>query len=229
MEVPSTVPVMILQNAILFPQALVPLYIFEPRYRRMLTDVLEGDRVFAIARRKPDVQQERAEKVAGLGLVRACVTHPDGTSHLVIVGLSRVELLQTVRYKPYRVCRIQPWQPTEEKDEIVQALAVELMEVVHERLKEFPNGLVAELSQLGMSSDDTQKTAAEVFQNLLDHLHAINDPEQVVDLVSAALLADPTQRQIILATRPLETRMRYLLRFLLTPQGTFDDFNGDES
>ena len=40
MKLPSEVPVMTLPNATLFPQALLPLYIFEPRYRRMLADTL---------------------------------------------------------------------------------------------------------------------------------------------------------------------------------------------
>jgi Lon protease-like protein len=219
MELPSNVPVMVLRNAILFPQALVPLHIFEPRYRRMLADVLAGGRMFAVARRKPGASQERAEKVAGLGLVRACVTHPDGTSHLVLQGLSRVELVRTVRYKPYRVCRIQPWRPETEETPAVLALAVELLEVVRDRLKDLSDASVAALSQQGLAiSPANSETAVELFKSLLDHLNDLQDPEQVVDLVSAALLADPAQRQIILQTRPLERRMRYLLRFLITPE-----------
>ena len=42
MKLPSEVPVMTLPNATLFPQALLPLYIFEPRYRQMLADSLNS-------------------------------------------------------------------------------------------------------------------------------------------------------------------------------------------
>ena len=45
---PDEVPVMTLAEATLFPQALMPLHIFEPRYRAMLRDVLAGDRLFAV-------------------------------------------------------------------------------------------------------------------------------------------------------------------------------------
>ena len=41
---------MTLRDTVLFPQIVLPLYIFEPRYRAMLQDVLEGDRLFAIVR-----------------------------------------------------------------------------------------------------------------------------------------------------------------------------------
>ena len=48
-QVPDEVPVMTLPNLAFFPQALLPLHIFEPRYRQMLRDVLESNRIFAVA------------------------------------------------------------------------------------------------------------------------------------------------------------------------------------
>ena len=48
---PTDLPVMTLRNVALFPQALLPLHIFEPRYRLMLRDVLRSDRLFAVAGR----------------------------------------------------------------------------------------------------------------------------------------------------------------------------------
>src|SRR6267378_1924673 len=53
MKLPNEVPVMTLPNATLFPQALLPLYIFEPRYRRMLVDSLHSDRMFSVAMQRP--------------------------------------------------------------------------------------------------------------------------------------------------------------------------------
>jgi Lon protease-like protein len=48
-QVPDEVPVMTLPNVAFFPQALLPLEIFEPRYRHMLRDVLATNRIFAVA------------------------------------------------------------------------------------------------------------------------------------------------------------------------------------
>src|SRR6266699_2414219 len=53
MKLPSEIPVMTLPNATLFPQALLPLYVFEPRYRQMLADALHSNRMFSVAMQKP--------------------------------------------------------------------------------------------------------------------------------------------------------------------------------
>src|SRR4029077_927054 len=108
MKMPREAPVMTLPNATLFPQALLPLYIFAPRYRQMLADALHSNRVFAVAMQKPGNSRETPLPVAGLGLVRVSVAHRDGTSHLILQGLTRVELEETVRSRPYRIHRIKP-------------------------------------------------------------------------------------------------------------------------
>src|SRR3954465_1572326 len=107
MQLPDAVPIMTLPSATLFPQALLPLYIFEPRYRRMLSDALNTNRMFSVAMQKPGRTRETPCPVAGLGLIRVSVGHNDGTSHLILQGLTRVKLRETVQYKPYRVQRIQ--------------------------------------------------------------------------------------------------------------------------
>ena len=57
---------MTLPNATLFPQALLPLYIFEPRYRQMLADVLHTNRMFAVALQKPGRLREVPEESLGV-------------------------------------------------------------------------------------------------------------------------------------------------------------------
>src|SRR3989442_11409407 len=112
MEWPREVPVMTLPNAILFPQAMFPLYIFEPRYRQMLSDALDSHRMFSVAMQKPGRTRETPCGVAGLGLIRASVARKDGSSNLILQGIARVELTETVRYKPYRVHRIRTLETT---------------------------------------------------------------------------------------------------------------------
>ena len=92
MKLPNEVPVMTLPNATLFPQYLLPLYIYEPRYRKMLVDALNGNRMFSVAMQRPGRSRETPSPVAGLGLIRVSVGHQDGTSHLVLQGIARVEL-----------------------------------------------------------------------------------------------------------------------------------------
>src|SRR5947199_7063414 len=103
MKIPQEVPVMTLPNATLFPQALLPLYIFEPRYRHMLADALHSNRMFSVAMQKPGTERELPSPVAGLGLIRVSVAHRDGTSHLILQGLAAAVLAQHVRDRPYSV------------------------------------------------------------------------------------------------------------------------------
>src|SRR5437764_13933508 len=93
-SLPTHVPVMPLPGAVLFPHALLPLYIFEPRYRAMLQHALKQDRMFCVALIKPPRSDWRRPSdffaVASVGLVRACVERGDGTSNLILQGLQRV-------------------------------------------------------------------------------------------------------------------------------------------
>src|SRR6266516_2060365 len=126
---------MTLANATLFPQALLPLYIFEPRYRQMLADALHSNRMFSVAMRRPGSSRETSLPVAGVGLIRVSVGYKDGTSHLILQGLARVELQEAVCYKPYRVQRIR-LLPTPPCDSVaVDALLAKVRELVRKRFK----------------------------------------------------------------------------------------------
>src|ERR1043166_9729191 len=134
MKIPLEVPVMTLPNATLFPQALLPLYVFEPRYRQMLADALHSNRMFSVAMQRPGSGREIPSPVAGLGLIRVSVGHKDGTSHLILQGLARVELEEAVRYKPYRVQRIRPLQSPPCDNVKVDALVAKVRELLEERI-----------------------------------------------------------------------------------------------
>src|SRR2546426_389825 len=112
MNLPDQVAVMPLPNAILFPRVMLPLYIFEPRYKEMLAACLEGDRMFAVALlRKGWERQGRnpaSYPVATVGLITNCVAKPDGTSNLVLEGIQRVRICRYVRRRPYPVADIKP-------------------------------------------------------------------------------------------------------------------------
>src|SRR5437773_681423 len=134
MKLPREVPVMTLPNATLFPQSLLPLYIFEPRYRKMLADALKAERMFSVALQKPGRSRETPCLVAGLGLIRVSVDHEDGTSHLVLQGITRVELRETVQYKPYRIHNIRPLQPETTDNVVIDALLAKVHELVRHRI-----------------------------------------------------------------------------------------------
>ena len=210
---------MTLPSATLFPQALLPLYIFEPRYRQMLADTLKSERMFSIAMQKPGRTRETPCQVAGLGLIRVSVDHQDGTSHLILQGLTRVELRQTVQYKPYRVQCIRPLQAAPNDSVTVDALLAKVHELVQERLEKQPFPLpfpvVKKASAANLKTSALGKSADLSMKEILHYLENLPDADQVADLVSCALLPDPAQRQTILETVELEPRLKHLIHFLL--------------
>src|SRR5437868_1850136 len=108
---PDEVPVMTLPNIAFFPQALMPLHIFEPRYRHMLRDVLATNRLFAVAgldlaRMNEPGQFEPPHRIASVGIIRACQKNENGTSNLLLQGLCRVEITAILRDEPYRRIRV---------------------------------------------------------------------------------------------------------------------------
>jgi Lon protease-like protein len=214
MKLPREVPVMTLPNATLFPQALLPLYIFEPRYRRMLADALKTDRMFSVAMRRPGATRDTPLTVAGLGLIRVSVSHKDGTSHLILQGMTRVELEETVSYKPYRIQRIRALATPPCDSVTADALLAKVRELLHEWLElglPFPFPLVSPAK----SGKPSQPPPAFSAKEVMGHLDSISDPEKAADLVSCAVLAGASERQSILEAVDVETRLRRLVQFLM--------------
>jgi ATP-dependent Lon protease len=213
MKLPAEVPVMTLPNATLFPQAFLPLYIFEPRYRQMLADALHSDRMFSVAMQKPGSKREIPSLVAGLGLIRVSVGHRDGTSHLILQGLARVELEEAVRDKPYRIQRIRPLKTPPCDNVTVDALVAKLRELLVDRINlglTFPFPVMAPAK-----SESNPAPPSFSPKEIMHYLDSVTDPEQAVDMVSCAVLPGGVERQAILEIVDVEARVRRLIHFLL--------------
>ena len=205
---------MTLPNATLFPQALLPLYIFEPRYRQMLADALHSNRMFSVAMQRPGNSRETPAPIAGLGLIRVSVGHSDGTSHLILQGLARVELKEAVRYKPYRIQRIRPLETPPCDNVKVDALVAKVRELLEERIE---LGLPFPFPVMSPEKGSKESSTSPSFspKEILSYLDSITDPEQAADLVSCAVLPGAVERQTILETVDVEARLRRLIHFLL--------------
>lgn len=208
---------MILPNGTLFPQAMLPLYIFENRYRRMLADSLDTHRMFTVAMQRPGRVRETPSPIAGLGLIRASVNNKDGTSHLILQGLARVQLAETVQYKPYRVQRIVPLAEQETDSVAIDALMMKVRELVNDRLAQgldLPGSLIKKLAK-DKGGDSSPSLVTESMQQFVKHLASLKDAGALADMVCCALLNNPLERQIILETVDLEERLKHVIHFLM--------------
>lgn len=193
---PEEVTVFPLPNAILFPQVELPLYIFEPRYRKMLQDTLNGNKFMAVSllRKGWEAGNEPypSHEVVGVGYVKAVVENPDGTSHILLKGVERARITQYLQMEPYRVAQIRPL-PDRVKDseelaglsQILRTLFVQKLRLASEKPgEEFP--LPQEL----------------------------NDPIALSHFVSFSAASDPFLKQGILETTNTNCRVKHLISLL---------------
>ena len=136
MEPRQPVPVFPLPNVVLFPHAVVPLHVFELRYRTMVRDALAGERLIALALLKPgwEGEYEGSPAFHDLGCLarfEAVEWLPDGCYDLKLLGLSRVRLGAPVREFPYRAVRVEllPEAPYTEDDPVVRSERRVLLEL----------------------------------------------------------------------------------------------------
>ena len=185
-----------LPGALLFPHALLPLYIFEPRYRAMLDHALNGQRMFCVALVRPPRSDWSCSgdffNVASVGLIRASVERGDGTSNLIMQGLQRVSFVSFKQETPFPIARIEPLASARESETEVEALSEKLLEI-YRRFK----------------------AAGRQFPGKVDrYLSDLADPEMLADLMASTFITDPLRSQKILEELQVEERLRLVIRYL---------------
>ena len=92
-------PLFPLPEVVLFPQEVLPLHIFESRYRIMLKSVLESDSMFGVIKWDPETKS-----MANVGCCAQIIKHQtaeDGRSNIITLGQQRFQILEIIRSTPY--------------------------------------------------------------------------------------------------------------------------------
>jgi Lon protease-like protein len=109
---PPTIPVFPLPNVVLFPNVFLPLHIFEPRYRAMVSDAIEGDRIIGMVLLKPGFESDYEGRppiyeVGCAGVITHSEPMPDGRFNIVLRGLEKFRITGEDRSKIYRQAQIE--------------------------------------------------------------------------------------------------------------------------
>lgn len=105
------IPIFPLPSTVFYPGTPLPLHIFEPRYRQMTADALEGERKIGMVLLKPDWEAayfDRPEifSTGCVGRIEKEICHPDGKYNFTLVGLRRFRIVREQEGKPYRLAEI---------------------------------------------------------------------------------------------------------------------------
>ncbi len=192
-------PLFPLPNLVFFPETRLPLHIFEPRYRSMVSDALEGDRRIGIVLLKPGWEmnyygQPAVHDIATVGLIEGAVRLEDGRFNLILKGTARIRILEEVeRVDSYRVARAinEPEQPAAVEDAYVHREW--LGELTRQYLAFMPGQL--DLEQLGGGSLEgltnrlisSLNVDAQQKQSLLEENEVSKRAEQVAALLASRL------------------------------------------
>src|SRR5215510_15616167 len=178
---------------VLFPGVPLPLHIFEPRYRQMLTDIHAGNNLFGLSYFDPTTSEKDIPPAGHIGCA-AEVTEtqalPDGRSNILTVGIIRYRVDRYVeRDAPYLVAQISFFEDNEEDDEILR---------------------------------DSSHEEAETFSRIARAVRTINDeraglpdisdtePQRLSFLVAAAMEIDADVKQELLELRSTSERLNRL-------------------
>jgi len=196
MDATEEFPAILLQGAALFPHQLLPLHLFEPRYRRMVDDALKGDRRFAVGEAAEGA--DGAESAGGWATLGRIVSHqalPDGRHLVMLEGEERLQVEAIGRRRPYPILRAIRRRDGEAgpSDHVATARTLALVE-----------RLLAEA------------TPAEQATTLLPRLQklAATHPGRFADAVAGHLVGDADLRARLLASDDPSRRLGWLLAFL---------------
>ncbi len=187
------IPIFPLPNVVFFPHTLLPLHVFEPRYRQMLADCLAGERRMAVVLLKPGWEEDyygrpAVHSVAGAGEIIQSEMLPDGRSNIVLRGLGRVVIDEEVTSPTqYRLARAF-WL-----DDVYHSGGEEGLTSHTERLRQMCGHLLSVLPQ----------PVPGFLELLTDH----DRPGAFVDRVSSLVVHEMEARQRLLELNDVERRM----------------------
>ncbi|MGE5412646.1 MAG: LON peptidase substrate-binding domain-containing protein [Syntrophomonadaceae bacterium] len=105
------IPLFPLPEVVLLPGTLLPLHVFEPRYRAMVTDALAGERTIGMTMLAPGADASAAappiHRVGTAGEIVESEALPDGRFNILLEARFRFRVIDEDPPDPYRVARVE--------------------------------------------------------------------------------------------------------------------------
>lgn len=151
-------PLFPLPNLVFFPGTRLPLHVFEPRYRQMISDALETDKRFGIVLLRPGWESEYfgappIYDFGTLGTIEQAVPLDDGRFNILVHGDVRFRILNEVESAPYRTARVVASPETQRQAEAAYAQREWLADLAQQYIKYLPEqSAVPEIETVGLDA-----------------------------------------------------------------------------
>ena len=163
-NLPKKISVFPLSNFIIFPNTLVPLNIFEPRYIKMIDDSMKTDRVIGMVQPRNKNKTPELYSIGCAGRITNFNETDDGRYLIVINGICRFKILKEINNnKTYRECEISFDEYNEDTNEKNNEIKFTDLELIFKNLKSFfkKKGYIINWKELEKQSlDQTINTLA---------------------------------------------------------------------
>lgn len=192
-------PIFPLPNIVQFPHTVLPLHIFEKRYRIMLKNAMQGEKLIGMTVLKPGWEESYSGNppiypFACLGRIVKHESMPDGRSNILLYGLKRTRIVDIVSPRPYRTALVEVVQDT------ISGLTTKQMSAFKKKLLNLYGEFVIEFADSGQNYPTLSDAELE-----LGHL---------TDAI-AATIGLPTEQQIhLLGEFRVGMRAKYLIERL---------------
>jgi Lon protease-like protein len=202
-QLPDIMPIFPLPNVVLLPNASLPLFIFEDRYKQMVRDCVQSDRYLSVALLKKGWEQQtgppRPYPIAGFGRIVRATRLPNDCMDIVVQGMGRISMTDFYDDRAYLRAAVTLLQPT------------------------YPAGepLTAQIDTLRSSFLKLLDVKGISALELRTHLKLLASPIDVVFFIVTHLPLDPYAKQQILEMVAVDeqiTALRQLLERLIGAQ-----------
>jgi Lon protease-like protein len=192
------VPIFPLPNAVLFPKTLLPLHIFEERYRTMTREAVAGEGWIAIVLLREgwesDYEKNPAvHEIACLGKIENVEELDGGKYNIVIAGIHRVRLIREVQQSPYRLAEVEVLEDSSGDDEMTEIIS----------RRNHLGGLFSRFTELATAG---KYHSAELVPQL--------EFEALVNMVAATLNLPAEEKQLLLEIDDVSERCDILIPVL---------------
>lgn len=189
------VPLFPLSSVVFFPNTLLPLHIFEPRYKEMINSSLESEKIIGMALLKPGWESNYygnpdVYDVIGMGRIVSSEVFEDGKINIVLYGLKRAKILDIVEDLPYRLAR------------------VSILENIHDSNNETLRSEIEELIYKWNLYLDEKQKSHKINVNTKLHL------ENLTDALASLIFPNVFDKQKLLEEMDVKKRAEFIINDL---------------